>query len=53
MNKTYLPQNSLEREWYVVDATDQRLGRLASERLPCSEREKQTDIPRTWIRVAL
>ena len=32
MNKTYLPhQDTLEREWYVVDATDQRLGRLASE----------------------
>ncbi|MBO3460549.1 50S ribosomal protein L13 [Aetokthonos hydrillicola Thurmond2011] len=32
MNKTYLPPvNTLEREWYVVDATDQRLGRLASE----------------------
>ena len=32
MNKTYLPPlNSLEREWYVVDAADQRLGRLASE----------------------
>lgn len=32
MNKTYLPpQESLERNWYVVDATDQRLGRLASE----------------------
>lgn len=30
--KTYLPpQESLEREWYVVDATDKRLGRLASE----------------------
>jgi len=30
--KTYLPpQASLEREWYVVDATDKRLGRLASE----------------------
>jgi large subunit ribosomal protein L13 len=30
--KTYLPpQDSLEREWYVVDATNQRLGRLASE----------------------
>ncbi|MDZ8185136.1 MAG: 50S ribosomal protein L13 [Nostoc sp. ChiSLP02] len=32
MVKTYLPpQESLEREWYVVDATDKRLGRLASE----------------------
>ncbi|NJL38294.1 MAG: 50S ribosomal protein L13 [Leptolyngbyaceae cyanobacterium RM2_2_4] len=32
MNKTYVPsQNSLERNWYVVDAADQRLGRLASE----------------------
>ncbi|MEA5503766.1 50S ribosomal protein L13 [Halotia wernerae UHCC 0503] len=32
MSKTYLPpQKSIEREWYVVDATDQRLGRLASE----------------------
>ncbi len=32
MNKTYLPpQAEIERNWYVVDATDQRLGRLASE----------------------
>jgi large subunit ribosomal protein L13 len=32
MNKTYLPsQDSIERNWYVVDATDKRLGRLASE----------------------
>lgn len=31
MNNTYLPsQGSLERNWYVVDAADQRLGRLAS-----------------------
>jgi large subunit ribosomal protein L13 len=32
VNKTYVPpQSSLERNWYVVDAADQRLGRLASE----------------------
>lgn len=32
MNKTYLPpHDSLERNWYVVDAANQRLGRLASE----------------------
>lgn len=32
MNKTYLPSvNNLEQQWYVVDAADQRLGRLASE----------------------
>ena len=32
MNKTYVPpQDSLTHEWFVVDATDQRLGRLASE----------------------
>ncbi|HEY9796458.1 MAG TPA: 50S ribosomal protein L13 [Leptolyngbyaceae cyanobacterium] len=32
MEKTYLPsQDSLEKNWYVVDAADQRLGRLASE----------------------
>ncbi|MEX0267697.1 50S ribosomal protein L13 [Leptolyngbyaceae cyanobacterium UHCC 1019] len=32
MNKTYLPPvDTLERKWYVIDATDQRLGRLASE----------------------
>lgn len=32
MNKTYLPPvDSLERTWYVVDAAEQRLGRLASE----------------------
>jgi large subunit ribosomal protein L13 len=31
MNNTYLPSlNTLERKWYVVDAADQRLGRLAS-----------------------
>jgi large subunit ribosomal protein L13 len=32
MNKTYLPsQDTLERNWYIVDAADQRLGRLATE----------------------
>lgn len=32
MEKTYLPpHDSLEKTWYVVDATNQRLGRLASE----------------------
>jgi large subunit ribosomal protein L13 len=32
MEKTYLPaQNSLDQKWYVIDATNQRLGRLASE----------------------
>jgi large subunit ribosomal protein L13 len=32
MNKTYLPsQDTIERKWYIVDAADQRLGRLASE----------------------
>lgn len=32
MNKTYLPPvDTIERKWYVIDATDQRLGRLASE----------------------
>jgi large subunit ribosomal protein L13 len=31
MNKTYLPtQETIQRNWYVVDAEDQRLGRLAS-----------------------
>jgi large subunit ribosomal protein L13 len=32
MNKTYLPpQADLDRKWYIVDAADQRLGRLATE----------------------
>ncbi|MDJ0619089.1 MAG: 50S ribosomal protein L13 [Calothrix sp. MO_192.B10] len=32
MNKTYLPSGStMEKNWYVIDAADQRLGRLASE----------------------
>ncbi|MDJ1181822.1 50S ribosomal protein L13 [Roseofilum casamattae] len=32
MTKTYLPpQDSLDRKWYVIDAADQRLGRLATE----------------------
>ena len=31
-DKTYLPpQDTLERNWYIVDAAEQRLGRLASE----------------------
>jgi len=32
MIKTYVPpQDTIERHWYVVDAENQRLGRLASE----------------------
>jgi large subunit ribosomal protein L13 len=32
MNKTYLPsKESIEQNWYVVDASQQRLGRLATE----------------------
>ncbi|MGF1494105.1 MAG: 50S ribosomal protein L13 [Microcoleaceae cyanobacterium] len=32
MTKTYLPvQDKIERKWYVIDAADQRLGRLATE----------------------
>ncbi|MEQ9481033.1 50S ribosomal protein L13 [Coleofasciculus sp. F4-SAH-05] len=32
MEKTYLPtQDSLEQNWYVIDAEGQRLGRLATE----------------------
>ncbi|HTL88554.1 MAG TPA: 50S ribosomal protein L13 [Leptolyngbya sp.] len=31
-NQTYIPPiASIERDWYVVDAADQRLGRLATE----------------------
>ena len=31
MNKTYVPPvDSIEQNWYVVDAADQRLGRLAT-----------------------
>lgn len=32
MNKTYIPpQSEIERKWFVVDAADQRLGRLSTE----------------------
>ncbi|MDB9528758.1 50S ribosomal protein L13 [Oscillatoria sp. CS-180] len=32
MTKTYIPPvNDIDRKWYVVDAADQRLGRLATE----------------------
>lgn len=32
MEKTYLPSaDNLEQKWYVVDAADQRLGRLATQ----------------------
>ncbi|XGB42737.1 MAG: 50S ribosomal protein L13 [Nodosilinea sp. LVE1205-7] len=31
MTKTYLPaHNSIDRQWYLIDAKDQRLGRLAT-----------------------
>jgi large subunit ribosomal protein L13 len=36
MNKSYVPtQDSIDRKWYVVDAADQRLGRLATEIAMC------------------
>ncbi len=32
MNKTYVPpQSEIDKKWYVVDAADQRLGRLSTE----------------------
>ncbi|MGL5035662.1 MAG: 50S ribosomal protein L13, partial [Microcystaceae cyanobacterium] len=32
MNKTILPTaENLDHKWYVIDAADQRLGRLATE----------------------
>lgn len=32
MTKTYIPpQNMINQQWYLVDAADQRLGRLATE----------------------
>jgi large subunit ribosomal protein L13 len=32
MTKTYVPPvDTLERKWYIVDAADQRLGRLSTE----------------------
>jgi large subunit ribosomal protein L13 len=32
MTKTYVPpQNSIDRQWHVIDAEGQRLGRLATE----------------------
>jgi large subunit ribosomal protein L13 len=44
MNKTYLPaQDAIERKWYVVDAADQRLGRLATE-IACVLRGKNKPI---------
>lgn len=31
METTYLPPTTIEKKWYVVDAADQRLGRLATQ----------------------
>jgi large subunit ribosomal protein L13 len=32
MNKTYIPpQSEIDQKWYVVDAAEQRLGRLSTE----------------------
>ncbi|MGL5079919.1 MAG: 50S ribosomal protein L13 [Microcoleaceae cyanobacterium] len=44
MTKTYLPvQNTIEQKWYVVDAANQRLGRLATE-IACVIRGKNKPI---------
>lgn len=44
MNTTYIPpQTSLERKWYIVDAADQRLGRLASEIAKCLRGKNKPD----------
>ena len=31
MNKTYVPKGQVEREWFLVDAEGQNLGRLATK----------------------
>lgn len=54
MNKTYLPpQESIERNWYIVDASQQRLGRLASEVATVCEGKTSLPSHRTSIPVIL
>ena len=45
MTKTYIPPtDTIERKWYVVDAADQRLGRLATEIATVLRGKKQTNL---------
>ena len=40
--------STIEREWYVVDATGHTLGRLASESRNNLKRKKQTNLYTTY-----
>ena len=46
--KTYMANpDKIERKWYVVDAENCTLGRLASRSLECSEERTSRNIHRT------
>ena len=54
MNKTYLPpQDTIERNWYVVDAANQRLGRLATEIAMVLRGKKNRPIRPIWMSAIL
>uniref|UniRef100_UPI003002A215 ribosomal protein L13 n=1 Tax=Anunuuluaehu liula TaxID=3049639 RepID=UPI003002A215 len=31
MNTTYIPKNNIEKRWYLIDASNQNLGRLSTQ----------------------
>ena len=42
---------TIERKWYVVDAADKTLGRLAAEVAKVLRGKNKPTLPRTWIPV--
>lgn len=51
MNKTPLPNlETLEQKWYVIDAADQRLGRLATEIAMILRGKNKATFTPIWIR---
>ena len=49
MNKTSIPQiDSIERQWYLVDAENQTLGRLATEVAAVLRGKNNPNFTLTW-----
>ena len=49
MNKTSVPSiDSIERQWYLVDAENQTLGRLATEVASVLRARTKPPTPPTW-----
>ena len=49
METTSIRVDEINREWFIVDAEGQTLGRLASEIAQISEGKRNPFTPLTWI----